>query len=386
MSGLESAMAKVDKIGDLIRDDAAEAERQGFLTPAVVDAVFDADLFRLVVPAEDGGLDLTIPESTEVFERLASFDASTAWTIGILSGGPRIARLIGPDVEAAVHGGRGGLMAATLNPIGAGAIRADGGFRFSGTGSYLSGSAHADWLMVSALEIENDAPVFNNGMISVRSGVIPIAQARSLDTWHVTGMRATNSNDYEFEDVFVADGWHFKPLELGTSPATVFDAIPLWVKLGPALAACGVGTAHNMIERFVDLAGAKMPAGGIALLRDKPTAQIALGEAQSLYQAAHAALLETTREVWALGMARAPFDNEILARHRLGLVAAVRLSAQAIDELHDAAGKNAVAADSVLDRCWRDVHTITQHLVLAPARYEIAGRVLLGLEPGAPVI
>jgi alkylation response protein AidB-like acyl-CoA dehydrogenase len=386
MSGLELAMAKVDKIADLIRDDAAVAERQGFLTPAVVDALFEADLFRLMVPAADGGFDLTIPESIEVFERLASFDASTAWTIAILTGGPRIARLISPEVDAAVHGGRGGLMAATLNPIGARAIRVDGGFRFSGTGSYMSGSAHADWLMVSALEIENDAPVFNNGVIAVRSGVIPIDHARLLDTWHVTGMRATNSTDCEFNDVFVADGWHFKPLELGTSPETAFDAIPLWAKLGPALAACGVGAARNMIERFVDLAGAKMPAGGVALLRDKPTAQIALGEAQSLYQAARAVLLETTREVWALGIARAPFDNEILARHRLGLVAAVRLSAQAIDLLHDASGMSAVASDSVLERCWRDVHTITQHLVLSPARYEIAGRVLLGLDPGAPVI
>jgi hypothetical protein len=52
----------------------------------------------------------------------------------------------------------------------------------------------------------------------------------------------------------------------------------------------------------------------------------------------------------------------------------------------DAAGMNAIATDSVLDRCWRAVHAMTQHLILSPARYEIAGRVLLGLEPGAPVI
>jgi hypothetical protein len=32
------------------------------------------------------------------------------------------------------------------------------------------------------------------------------------------------------------------------------------------------------------------------------------------------------------------------------------------------------------------VHTITRHLILSRARFEIAGRVLLGLEPGSPVI
>ena len=65
---------------------------------------------------------------------------------------------------------------------------------------------------------------------------------------------------------------------------------------------------------------------------------------------------------------------------------AVRLAARSIDLLHDAAGMNAVTADDVLDRCWRDVHTMTQHVMLSPARYEIAGRVMLGLDPGAPMI
>jgi indole-3-acetate monooxygenase len=47
---------------------------------------------------------------------------------------------------------------------------------------------------------------------------------------------------------------------------------------------------------------------------------------------------------------------------------------------------DAVAQDSVLDRCWRDIHTMTQHIILSPARFEIAGRALLGLDPGSPVI
>ena len=65
---------------------------------------------------------------------------------------------------------------------------------------------------------------------------------------------------------------------------------------------------------------------------------------------------------------------------------AARLAAQAIDLLHDAAGMNAVARDTVLERCWRDVHTMTQHIILSPARFEIAGRVLLGRDPGSTVI
>jgi alkylation response protein AidB-like acyl-CoA dehydrogenase len=113
---------------------------------------------------------------------------------------------------------------------------------------------------------------------------------------------------------------------------------------------------------------------------------MAFAEADGLYQAAHTVLMDATIDTWERGVANASFDNEVLAHKRVATVTAVRLAAQAIDLLHDAAGMSAVAADSVLDRCWRDVHTITQHIVLGTARFETAGRALLGLDPGGPVI
>ena len=55
-------------------------------------------------------------------------------------------------------------------------------------------------------------PDFIDGNIEIRAGFFPIERARNLDTWHVTGMRATGSNDYEFADVMVGDDWTFAPL------------------------------------------------------------------------------------------------------------------------------------------------------------------------------
>ena len=142
-----------------------------------------------------------------------------------------------------------------------------------------------------------------------------------------------------------------------------------------------------MLDRFIELAASKVPLGGNpARLAERAPAQIAVGEAEGLYQAAHALLAATVARVWARGVAGELFDNEALAQQRLGIVTAVRLAAQAIDELHDAAGMSAVAHDTVLERCWRDVHTMTQHIILSPAKFEIAGRVLMGLDPGSPVI
>ena len=62
------------------------------------------------------------------------------------------------------------------------------------------------------------------------------------------------------------------------------------------------------------------------------------------------------------------------------------LAIRAVDLLHDAAGMNSVMMPSALERAWRDVHTASQHVVLGVARLEVGGRVLLGLDPGSPVI
>jgi alkylation response protein AidB-like acyl-CoA dehydrogenase len=386
-AALGSVLEQVDEIAPIVREHAAESERLGVLAPAVIGALRDTGLLRMLVPVEFGGAGLSLPESIDVYERIATADASSAWTLVILADGALFARFLAPDACAALLEDPHAQIAGSLNPMTARAERVDGGYRFTGRASYLSGSAHANWIMATAIVTEGGEPVINELGIAIRAGVMPISRADRLDTWHVTGMRATGSTDYEFDGVDIAEGWTFAPFASDQrSVADNFAAIPLWSQLGAGLAACAVGAAQNMIDRFVELAATKVPTGNFVRLADRAPAQIALGEAFGLTQAASAVLHETAEDIWDRGQARARFENDVLARHRLSLVTAVRLAGEAIDRLHDAAGMNAVAVDSVLDRCWRDVHTISQHIILAPARFEIGGRVLMGLDPASPVI
>ncbi|MDQ1509981.1 MAG: indole-3-acetate monooxygenase [Actinomycetota bacterium] len=385
-AGLVEALDRVEKIADVVRDGASESERLGHLSPPIVDALHAANLFRVFVPTEHGGLGLTIPDAVRVFERISALDASTGWTLTILNSGALFARFFPEQVLATVGRDPTGLVAGSLNPLTARAEPVDGGYLFSGRATYLSGSAHARWIMASALVMKDEAPVLADGAIQIRSGLFPIVQARSLDTWNVTGMCATGSTDYEFDGVMVASDWTFEPFgPRVVADGDVFSAIPLWAQLG-GLAACAVGAARNMIDRFIELAATKVPTGNFSRLAERVPAQVAVGEAEGLYLAAHAALMASVEATWARGVAAEPFDNETLARYRLGSVTATLLAARAVDLLHDAAGMNAVARDTVLERCWRDMHTMTQHIILSPARFEIAGRVLMGLDPGSPVI
>jgi indole-3-acetate monooxygenase len=54
--------------------------------------------------------------------------------------------------------------------------------------------------------------------------------------------------------------------------------------------------------------------------------------------------------------------------------------------MYSAGGATAIYATSRLDRCLRDAHTAAAHIWVAPDNYELAGRLLLGLDPGNATI
>src|SRR5271156_1200303 len=79
---------KVEKIGPVIREHADRAEREAQMAREVADAFHEAGLFRILLPRELGGGELTIPDSLRICEEVARIDGSTGWNLAICVGGP----------------------------------------------------------------------------------------------------------------------------------------------------------------------------------------------------------------------------------------------------------------------------------------------------------
>ncbi len=364
-------LEQIAAVAPIAREHAAWAEQHARPADKFVDALRDAGLFRLLVPQSHGGAGLSAWQIGPILEAMARVDGSAGWTLALGQGA--LGQFAKRELYEELFGDPRTTWAGSLNPTLVRAVRVEGGYRFSGRGSYVSGCTHATWMVAAAVIVEGDKPLFVAGIPVIRAGVFPMSACRILETWNMAGMRGTGSHDVEFTDVFVRDELSFA---LGEALAN----------LGAALAPVALGIARHAIDAFVELATVKVPLGSRGLLRERVTAQAQLGQAEGLLQAARSLFYETCAEAESRRLEqRTPTDAE-RARMRLGSVMAAQLSAQGVDLIYDAAGLTGGSADCDIERCWRDVHVTRQHITLASTRFEVVGRVYLGLPPGSPLI
>jgi alkylation response protein AidB-like acyl-CoA dehydrogenase len=325
----------------------------------------------MVVPVELGGAGISPWAIAPVIEAMARIDGSAGWTLALGQG--LLAARMSPGGAGAVFSAERVLVAGSLNPTQARVRRSDGGYEFEGTGTYVSNGTHATHMMLAGVLVEeNGRPAVSAAGPVILAGVLPRSDCEILDTWAMTGMRGTGSHDVRFHG--------FVPEEL-TMP--LGDAL---ANLGGQLTPVSLGIAQHAVDAFIELAATKVPLGARSPLRDRVTAQDQLGRAAGLLQAGRSCFYEGMREAFEADRDAVPLSIEHRVRQRLASMMGAQLAADAVNIIFDAAGMTGAALSSDIERCWRDVNVVRQHITLASTRYEVVGRVMLGLEPGSPLI
>ncbi|MGH7924916.1 MAG: acyl-CoA dehydrogenase family protein, partial [Candidatus Binatus sp.] len=368
---------KVQRLAPIIREYADRAEREAQMPREVAEAFHQAGLFRVLLPRAMGGGEVTIPDLLRLCEEVSRIDGSVGWNLAICSGGPLFGYNLSRAAFEKIYGDPRGVTAGSLNPMTTQIVAMEGGWRFSGRATYASAAAHASYLMAAGMVLRDGAPQIVDGVPVLRAGLFPIKHVKMLDTWSTAGMRGTGSNDCTFENVFVPDEFTFDWLN-AKSPwqSGPLDNIPLPLQFAGGLAAVVLGTARHALDALNEIAQAKVPAATRATLRERPIAQTQYAQAEGLLRAGRAYFYNCNDEIWRKGEAGESFSLEDRALVRLGVVTAVKLAVQAVDLVADAAGMNSALTSCPIERCWRDVHTASQHVLMNTARFEVVGRVL----------
>ena len=384
---MQRAKLELEAVADLagiVTHHAPVAEHAGRPVDAVVDALHESGLVRVLLPAAHGGASLTLADAFPVFEAMARVDGAAGWNLAIGASSLAIATCLDDDAfRCDVLDDPRALVAGSFNPAGLRARPATGGFIVDGTLTFVSGGSHASWLVAIASVHDQYGPVVDaTGVPSLVAAFLPPGDASPLDTWHVAGMRGTGSNDWRVDDVFVPSQRTLTPARFGRGDHEPMAMLPLFSVLGASLAFVAVGVACHAIDMLVQAARTKVAFVGQQRLRERADVQIAVARARGLVEAGRAGLMTAWLQLERAVLGGTPPGPEQLASLRLAMVTATDLAATAVDLVQRAAGTEGLFEAAGIERCWRDVHAVTQHAMVSTRHLDRIGRIALGLPAG----
>lgn len=373
----EELLRRASNMVPVLKERAARTEELRRVPDESVQDIFSSGLYRIGVPQRFGGIDVDYGLILEAGALLGSGCASTAWCYSLWSAHAWLVGHWPLEAQQDVFGnGPDVLCSSSLNPGRRCTLeKTAGGFRLSGRWEFSSGCDSAAWIMLGA-----DGP---DGRLWL---LVPRSDYEILDTWFVSGLRGTGSDDIVVEDAFVPDARVLDPEKAGDGDWTGWELhqndryrIPVPVLLGWDLVAPIVGIAMGMIEefttRFIGTSGPGRTAesGGV---------QLRLSQASAEVDAARALLRDDIREIFNKAHGGERFSILERARFRRDKAFVTQLCLRAINGLFDLSGGHALFDSAPLQRYHRDAQAVAHRdgliMDLGGLQY---GRVALGLEP-----
>jgi len=352
--------------------------------PADVARAFATDgFFHMLVPREYGGFEVHPRTLVEVIKRVAIGDGSAGWNVMIgATTGLLAASLPEPFARQIYGSAPGAVTVGVTAPLGR-ARAVDGGYRVSGRWPFGSGSENAGWICGGSFIYDGDVQRMGKaGVPEIHLMMFPAEDVVIEDTWRVSGLCGTGSHHFHVDDAFVPEG---RSVVLGgrariERPLYQFPMLGL-LALGVSSVSLGIGYAA--VNAFRELAAVKKPTGSQRNLGERPLAQAELARSLADLRSAEAYMLAAIDEAWREAEAGNRLGVELKANLRLAAANTTHRAVDAVDRVYEAAGGTSIYDDNVLQRCFRDVHVSTQHIMVANPVYEVVGRVELGLPPGS---
>lgn len=374
-----NAVTVAQSFADEVSRRAPEIESIRRLPADLARKFADAGLFHMVLPVALGGRNTPPTQIALALETLAQADASAAWCvmIGATMGG--MANRLPAGAAREVFGEPGVISAGVFAPMGR-AVEDGDDWIVTGRWQWGSGSQNASWIAGGAVLMGPDGPLTDdNGQPLHRMMIFPAAEVELIDTWRTSGLCGTGSLDFQVKDMRVPKA---RSVALQSDPVTVDTPLarfPVFCLLAMGVAAVALGNARGALLAAGAAAQTKKAAGSQRTMAERNVVQADVARAVAKLSAARAFYFETIAVLWAEVQAGGEGGLEPRNRLRLACAHAAEASADVSKVAYDMLGGSAVYLENDLQRRFRDANVITHHAMVAPAIYELTGRVLLGL-------
>ena len=385
---MTSAVDMARGMREVVRSEAAEAERLRTLTPAIVDGMWGSGLMQAFNPTPAGGHEPGFTEMIDTWIEMAWQDGSFGWVgIANLPSSFAAAAYLPDEGFADVFGAHGNrvTMGGQFFPNGQG-VAVDDGYNLSGAWQFGSGTGHAEYIAAGFVPVrDGEITWIAEGLPEMRVAILPRAEVIFDDGWYVQGLKATGSYDYHVQDVFVPAVRTFplfttEPLR-GASPAFRMGMMPV---TAAGHAAWALGVAKSMLDDVEELAATKYRMSDMASLASRPTFQKGLAHHVAAWRAARLLVLDAFTTAESAVAAGQELTPRLRADMRVAAVYATDVARSCAEWAHLAAGTSSIREGSRLERAFRDMYTGTQHAFISEKVAMDAASIWLGLIEDQP--
>lgn len=349
-----------------IRANALATEVLQRLPQDTLELLYRNRWLHVLVPEVLGGKEMALPEVVRLFEALAWADANVGWCVNLGAGANIFAGYFSEPIGKEIF------LPAQTCCAGSGAVtgtarKVAGGYQVNGQWKYASGSGHATHFTANCYLLhENGEQQYANGEPVFRSFIFPAAQVTVLDTWHVIGLKATSSNDFKAEDIFVPEAHTFSLLQASTFAQGPLYHFPFEQMAVVNMACMLTGIALHFIDLYHELAAHKKPLHGNGLLAENEKAKEIESKATTAFYTAREHMYHTLQLTWKEYEARKTAGNTLLQALSRDARNAAAAAQHVIYSLYPLCGMNILNPSTELNKVWRDAATAGQHYLLSP--------------------
>jgi alkylation response protein AidB-like acyl-CoA dehydrogenase len=381
----EQLVQRAAELAPVLRKHAAWAEANRRLHDETIEALADAGIFKMRVPARYGGYECDTRTLVDVATELGQADGSASWTASVYWIPTWMACMFPDEVQDEVFSTPDVRVCGTLSPS-AIAAPVDGGVVVNGKWGFISGAHHSHWQEIIAILAGPDAEPYPI------MALVPMSDVLVVDDWHTAGLKGTGSVSTVAKDLFVPQE-RILPLPAvlqGQYASRLNAESPIYrAPLLPVASASSVGTVIGMAKAARDVFFKRLPNRKITYTayesqREAPLTHLQVAEATMKADEAQFHAHRLAALVDGKGREGATWTVEERVRARADMGAAVRLAKESIDILALASGGSSVYTDVPIQRIARDIQAVNLHALMHPnTNAELYGRVLCGLEPNS---
>lgn len=300
------------------------------------------NLWNLWVPKSHGGLEASLSEGLQKLKTLAQTDGSLGWTVTLCSGANYFIGNLDKDVADEVFlnskfpvlGGSGGVFGT--------AEKLEEGYKLSGKWQYATGAPYLTHFTLNAKIMENGEEVKEkDGLLKVRSFVIPKEKVNIISDWNTMGLKATATHSFEVnaevDGKYCFQYNHFYlPQPIFKIPFTLFADVTLWVNY------------LGMAEHFLDEAENILP-------------KEELNNLANIISTTNQEIFGFADEIEITIQQSKDFTEEYIEKVHSTAADSVRDMSRLIIEVYPKLGIKASRRDHQLNQIFRDYFTGTQH-------------------------